>query len=264
MPDDPIVITGAARTPMGAFNGALAPMTAPQLASPALLAAMHQAGLAGEQIDEVLLGHVLPAGVGQAPARQAAFAAGLPASTPCAGISKVCGSGMKALIAAHDSLLAGSNDIVLAGGMESMTNAPYLLDRARAGYRLGHGRTLDHMFLDGLEDAYEDGRLMGTFAEDCAAQYDFDRQAQDAFATASYERARTAAEQGHLQAEITPLEVRQRRQTVTVAEVEPPFAVDPSRIPDLKPAFQQDGTVTAGNASSIADGAAALTLMRRS
>lgn len=264
MLDDPIVITGAARTPMGTFNGALAPVAAPQLAGPALKAAMAQSGLAPEQIDEVLMGHVLPAGVGQAPARQASFAAGLPEATPCTGISKVCGSGMKAIITGHDGIAAGSNDIVLAGGMESMTNAPYLLDKARSGYRLGHGRAIDHMFMDGLEDAYDKGRLMGTFAEDCADRYGFDREAQDAFAIESFERARKAVEGGQFDAETTPVEVRRRRETEEVSRDEPPFAVDPSRIPTLKPAFKKDGTITAANSSSIADGAAGLVLMRRS
>lgn len=264
MQDDPIVITGATRTPMGAFNGALARLTAPELAGPALAAAMVQSGLSGEQINEVFMGHVLPAGVGQAPARQAAFAAGLPEATPCTGISKVCGSGMKALITGHDGLVAGSNAIVLAGGMESMSNAPYLLDKARGGYRLGHGRVIDHMFMDGLEDAYDKGRLMGTFAENCAKHFGFDREAQDAFATESFRRARGAVEDGRFDTEVTPVEVKTRRETKQISHDEAPFAVDPARIPDLKPAFKADGTVTAANASSIADGAAALTLMRRS
>lgn len=264
MQDDPIVITGAARTAMGTFNGALAPVAAPHLGGPALKAAMAQSGLKPEQIDEVLMGHVLPAGVGQAPARQASFAAGLPQATPCAGISKVCGSGMKAIITGHDSIVAGSNDVVLTGGMENMTNAPYLLDKARAGYRLGHGRVIDHMFFDGLEDAYDKGCLMGSFAEDCAEHYGFDRDAQDAFAIESFERARQAADGGQFDAEITPVEVKQRRETTQVDKDEPPFAVDPTRIPSLKPAFKKDGTVTAANSSSISDGAAGLALMRRS
>ncbi|HLQ85402.1 MAG TPA: acetyl-CoA C-acyltransferase [Salinisphaeraceae bacterium] len=265
MQDDPIVITGAARTPIGAFNGALASLTAPQLGAAALGAAMAQSGLDGKQIDEVLMGQVLPAGVGQAPARQAAFAAGIAQATPCVGLSKVCGSGMKALITGHDSLLAGSNGIVLAGGMESMTNAPYLLPKARNGYRLGHGKLIDHMFFDGLEDHYEhQGRLMGTFAEDCAAHYSFSRSAQDDFALESYRRARAATENGQFAAEITSVEVKTRRETKQVARDESPFAVDTARIPELKPAFRDDGTVTAANASSISDGAAALALMRRS
>lgn len=264
MQDDPIVITGAARTPMGAFNGALARQQAPQLGGAALAAALSQSGLTGEQVSEVLMGHVLPAGVGQAPARQASFTAGLPQATPCTGISKVCGSGMKALINGHDSLVAGSNDVVLSGGMESMSNTPYLLDKARGGYRLGHGRVIDHMFFDGLEDAYEQGCLMGAFGEDCAAHYGFDRDSQDAFATESFRRARAASEQGLFEAEVTPVEIKSRRETRQVSADEAPFAVDPARIPDLKPAFKRDGTITAANASSIADGAAALTLMRRS
>lgn len=265
MQDDPIVITAAARTPLGTFNGALAPLPAPQLAGPALAAAMGRSGLTGEQIDETLLGNVLPAGIGQAPARQAAFAAGLPEATPCVGISKVCGSGMKAVITGHDSLAAGSNDVVLAGGMESMTNAPYMLDKARNGYRLGHGRITDHMFMDGLEDAYNDrGRLMGTFGEDCAEQYGFSREAQDEYAVESFRRARAAVEDGRFDAEITPVEVKSRRDTRQVTSDESPYAVDPERIPELKPAFREGGTVTAGNSSSITDGAAALALMRRS
>ena len=264
MHDDPIVITGAARTPMGTFNGALARLSAPGLAGPALAAAMTQSGLNAEQINEVLVGHVLPAGVGQAPARQAAFAAGLPAATPCTGVSKVCGSGMKALIIGHDGLIAGSNDVVLAGGMESMSNAPYLLDKARGGYRLGHGHIIDHMFMDGLEDAYDKGQLMGTFAENCAEHFGFNRAAQDAFATESFRRARAAVEGGRFDAEVAPVDIKTRRASTTINRDEAPFAVDPSRIPELKPAFKTHGTVTAGNASSIADGAAALTLMRRS
>lgn len=265
MQDDPIVITSAVRTPIGTFDGALASVPAPRLAAPALQAAMTRAGLSGEQIDEVLLGNVLSAGIGQAPTRQAALTAGVPQATPCTGISKVCGSGMKATIFGHDSIVVGSNDIVLAGGMESMTNAPYLLPKARGGYRLGHGKAIDHMFFDGLEDAYEHrGRLMGTFAEDCADRYGFSREAQDAFAMESFRRARAATEEGRFDAEITPIEVTTRRETMTVTRDEPQFAVDPSRIPDLKPAFRDNGTVTAANSSSISNGAAALTLMRQS
>lgn len=265
MQGDPIVITSAVRTPIGTLDGALASVPAPQLAAPALQAAMTRSGLSGEQIDEVLLGNVLPAGIGQAPTRQAALAAGIPQATPCTGISKVCGSGMKATIFGHDSIVVGSNDVVLAGGMESMTNAPYLLPKGRSGYRLGHGKVIDHMFLDGLEDAYEHkGRLMGTFGEDCAQHYGFSREAQDAFAMESFRRARAAAEEGRFDAEITPVEVTTRRKTVEVTRDEPQFAVDPSRIPDLKPAFRKNGTVTAANASSISNGAAALALMRQS
>ncbi len=264
MQQDPVVIVAAARTAMGAFSGQLSALSAPELGGRALARALAEVGLDGDQVDEVLLGHVLPAGVGQAPARQAAFTAGLTQATPCAAISKVCGSGMKAVMAGHDSLHAGSTDVFLAGGMESMSNAPYLLDRARGGYRLGHGRVIDHMFFDGLEDAYEHGRLMGTFAEDCADHYGFSRETQDAFALESLRRARAATEAGDFEREIAAVDVTSRGETQQVDRDEPPFAVDPERIPALKPAFRKEGTVTAANASSIADGAAALALMRRS
>ncbi len=261
---DPVVVTGCARTPMGGFQGTFASLTAPQLGARAIAAAVERSALPADAVDDVLMGHVLPAGVGQAPTRQAALGAGLPESTPCTGISKVCGSGMRAVMAGVDQLLAGSASVVVAGGMESMSNAPYLLDRARGGYRLGHGRVIDHMFLDGLEDAYESGRLMGSFAEMCADRYGFDRAAQDDFAIASLERARRANEDGSFSDEITPVTVSERRGEHVVERDEQPFRADPAKVRSLKPAFKPDGTVTAANASSISDGAAALVLMRRS
>jgi acetyl-CoA C-acetyltransferase len=260
MPSDPIVIASAARTPMGGFQGALATCSAPELGAIAIAAALARAGIAGEAVDEALMGNVLPAGLGQAPARQAALGAGLPQSVPCTTISKVCGSGMKAVMLAHDLIAAGSANIVVAGGMESMSNAPYLLDRARTGYRLGHGRALDHMFLDGLEDAYERGRLMGSFAEDAAQHFQFSRQMQDHYALASLERAGDAIASGAFTEEIAPV-------TVGAAEVcvdEQPGKARPEKIPQLKPAFHPQGSVTAANSSSISDGAAALALMRLS
>ncbi len=260
MPRDPIVIASAARTPMGGFQGALANCSAPQLGAVAMAGALARAGIAGEAVDEALMGNVLSAGLGQAPARQAALGAGLPQSVPCTTISKVCGSGMKAVMLAHDLIAAGSARIVVAGGMESMSNAPYLLDRARSGYRLGHGRALDHMFLDGLEDAYDRGRLMGTFAEDTAQHFQFSRQMQDDYALASLERAKTAIASGAFADEVVPV-------TVGGADVmvdEQPGKARPDKIPQLKPAFHPQGTVTAANSSSISDGAAALVLMRLS
>jgi len=261
---DPVVITGARRTPMGAFQGALSTLPAPVLGATAIGGALDQAGLQPDAIDEVFMGCVLPAGVGQAPARQASLGAGLPQSVPCTTVSKVCGSGMKAVMLAHDAIIAGSAEVVVAGGMENMSRAPYLLDRARQGYRLGHGRVLDHMFLDGLEDAYDPGRLMGSFAEDTAAAYQFTREAQDAFALDSLDRARRAAADGSFRAEITPCTVKGRGEPVVVTEDEGPQTAQPDKIPRLKPAFRDDGTITAANASSISDGGAALVLMRRS
>ncbi len=257
---DPIVIAGAARTPMGGFLGELRDIAAPQLGAAAIRAAIARAGIAPEAVSEVVMGCVLPAGLGQAPARQAALGAGLPDSVPCATLNKVCGSGMKAAMLGHDMLRAGSAEIVVAGGMESMSNAPYLLDRARAGYRLGHGRTLDHMFLDGLEDAYDRGRLMGSFADDTAQEYQFTREAQDAYALTSLARAKAAITERRFVTEITPVETR----TGPVTLDEQPMKARPEKIPTLKPAFRPDGTVTAANASSISDGAAALVLARRS
>ena len=253
---DPIVIVAAKRTPMGGFQGALKDRTAPQLGTAAIAAAMAQAGVPAAEIDEVVFGCVLPAGLGQAPARQAALGAGLPDSVPATTVNKMCGSGMKAAMMAHDAIAAGSAAIAVAGGMESMTNAPYLLEKARAGMRLGHGRVMDHMFLDGLEDAYDKGRLMGTFAEDTAQHFQFTRDMQDEFALASLDRARQAIGGGRFRSEIVAVG--------DVVEDEQPGKAKPEKIPTLKPAFRPDGTVTAANASSISDGAAALVMMRRS
>ncbi len=265
MPDrDPIVIAGCARTPIGGFQGDLKDLSAPELGAIAMRASVERAGIAPESIQEVLFGCVLPAGLGQAPARQAALGAGLPQSTGATTINKVCGSGMKAVMLAHDLIAAGSIEIAVAGGMESMTNAPYLLDRARAGYRLGHGRALDHMFLDGLEDAYDKGRLMGTFAECCAQSYAFSREAQDEYAMRSLTRAQQAITDGSFAAEIAPVRVKSGKTEREVQHDELPLKAKPEKIPTLKPAFQEGGTVTAANSSSISDGAAALVLMRRS
>jgi acetyl-CoA C-acetyltransferase len=264
MSSDPIVIVGAARTPMGGFQGDLAPLTAPELGAVAVKAAVERAGIRPDDVQEVVMGCVLPAGQGQAPARQASLGAGIPQSTGCTTVNKMCGSGMKAAMFAHDLLLAGSNDVMVAGGMESMTNAPYLLDRARGGYRMGHGRVLDHMFLDGLEDAYDKGRLMGTFAEDTAQHYQFTREAQDAYAVASLTRARKAIEDGTFDREVVPVTVRGRKGEVVVTKDEQPIKAALEKIPTLKPAFRPDGTVTAANSSSISDGAAALVMMRLS
>jgi acetyl-CoA C-acetyltransferase len=261
---DPIVILGMARTPIGGFQGALAPLAAPELGSTVIKAAVARAGLAAEAVSEVLMGCVLPAGLGQAPARQAALGAGLPARVPCTTVNKMCGSGMKTVMLAFDGLHARPNDIVVAGGMESMTNAPYLLAKMRGGARLGHAQVQDHMFLDGLEDAYDKGRLMGTFAEDCAQTYQFTRAAQDAFASESLQRARKANEDGSFAAEIVPVSVQGRTGERQVMQDEQPFTADPARIAKLKPAFREGGTVTAANSSSISDGAAALVLMRQS
>jgi acetyl-CoA C-acetyltransferase len=261
---DPVVIVGAARTPMGGFQGELASLTAGQLGAAAIRAAVARSGVAADQVEEVIMGCVLPAGQGQAPARQASRGAGIPDAAGCTTVNKMCGSGMKAAMFAHDMLLAGSNRVMVAGGMESMSNAPYLLDKARGGYRMGHGRVLDHMFLDGLEDAYERGRLMGTFAEECAQSYRFSREAQDAFAIASLKRAIQAGEDGSFAAEIAPVTVRGRKGDTLIAVDEQPRNANLDKIPTLKPAFREGGTVTAANSSSISDGAAALVMMRRS
>jgi len=261
---DPIVIVGMARTAMGGFQGDLKDVAAPQLGATAIRAAVERAGLDADAIDEAIMGCVLPAGLGQAPARQAALGAGLPQSVPCTTINKVCGSGMKAAMLAHDLIAAGSARIMVAGGMESMSNAPYLLDKARGGYRLGHGRVLDHMFLDGLEDAYDKGRLMGTFAEECADHYQFSRGDQDAFALASLDRAKRAIEGGKFKGEIAAVTIKGRGGDTVIDTDEQPLRARPDKIPTLKPAFRPDGTVTAANSSSISDGAAALVLMRRS
>ena len=255
-----IVIVGAARTPMGAFQGKLSALTAPELGSAAIRAALEKAGVKPEAIEEVIMGCVLPAGQGQAPARQASLGAGIPLGAGCTTVNKMCGSGMKAAMLAHDAIRAGTNRIMAAGGMESMTNAPYLLDKARGGYRMGHGRVLDHMFLDGLEDAYDKGRLMGTFAEDCADKYSFTREAQDEFAIRSLKRARQANEDGTFADEITPVTVKTRKEEFEVSIDEPPFNANIEKIPHLKPAFREGGTVTPANSSSISDGGAALIL----
>lgn len=261
---DPIVIVGSARTPMGGFQGDLKDVAATALGSAAIGAALSRAGLAPDQVEEVVFGCVLPAGLGQAPARQAALGAGLPLATGATTVNKMCGSGMKAAMFAHDLLAAGSASVAVAGGMESMTNAPYLLDRARGGYRMGHGRVIDHMFFDGLEDAYDKGRLMGTFAEECAEAYQFTREAQDAFAIASLTKAQKAMADGAFDREITPVTVKAGKAERVVATDEQPPKAKLDKIPTLKPAFRDGGTVTAANSSSISDGAAALVLMRRS
>lgn len=262
--NDPVVIVSAVRTPMGGFQGALKSLTAPQLGAAAIRAAVERASVEAGSVEQVLFGCVLPAGLGQAPARQAALGAGLSKSTTCTTLNKMCGSGMQAAIMAHDLLLAGSADVVVAGGMESMSNAPYLLDRARSGYRMGHGKVVDHMFLDGLEDAYDKGRLMGTFAEDCAQTNGFTRQVQDDFAIASLTRAQHAIKDGSFAAEIVPVQVTVGKETHLISDDEQPPKASLDKIAKLKPAFREGGTVTAANSSSISDGAAALVLMRRS
>ena len=253
-----IVIVGAARTPMGAFQGDFAPMTAPQLGGAAVAAALENAGTGAESVDELIMGCVLPAGLGQAPARQAGFAAGLGEEVPASTVNKVCGSGMKTVMMAHDLVRAGSAGLVVAGGMESMTNAPYLSPSTRGGARLGHQAMQDHMFLDGLEDAYDRGKLMGSFAEDCASRYQFSRGAQDEFALRSLERALAAQSNDAFAGEIAEVTVNTRKGEIVVAADEQPGKARPEKIPQLKPAFAKDGTVTAANASSISDGAAAL------
>jgi acetyl-CoA C-acetyltransferase len=262
--DDPVVIVSAVRTPMGGFQGDLKSLTAPQLGAAAIRAAVERAGVKPADVEEVLFGCVLPAGLGQAPARQAALGAGLGNGTLCTTLNKMCGSGMQATILGHDLLLAGSAEVVVAGGMESMSNAPYLLEKARSGYRMGHGQVIDHMFFDGLEDAYERGRLMGTFAEDCASLEGISREAQDAFAVASLMRAQDAMKEGRFAAEIVPVQVSDGKQQRTIAQDEQPPKARLEKIPQLKPAFRESGTVTAANSSSISDGAAALLLMRQS
>jgi acetyl-CoA C-acetyltransferase len=261
---DPIVIVGSARTAMGGFQGDLQGATAPELGAAAIRGALERSSVTPDMVEEVAFGCVLPAGQGQAPARQAAIGAGLPFATGASTVNKMCGSGMKAVMLAHDLILAGSASIAVAGGMESMSNAPYLLDRARGGYRLGHGRIIDHMFLDGLEDAYDKGRLMGTFAEDCAEAYQFTRPAQDDFAVTSLNRAQKAIREGFFDTEITPVTVKTGKTENVVSRDEQPGKARLEKIPTLKPAFRENGTVTAANASSISDGAAALVLMRRS
>jgi acetyl-CoA C-acetyltransferase len=264
MLNDPIVIVGAARTPMGGFQGDFASLAASDLGAVAIKAAVERAGIEPADVEEVIMGNVLSAGQGQAPARQASIKAGIPMSVGATTVNKMCGSAMKAAMLAHDLIAAGTNRIMVAGGMESMTNAPYLMPKARGGYRMGHQQVLDHMFLDGLEDAYDKGRLMGTFAEDCARKYEFTRDAQDAFALASLTRALQANRDGTFAWEIAPVTVSGRKGDIVVDHDEQPAKASPDKIPTLKPAFRKDGTVTAANSSSISDGAAALVLMPRS
>ena len=261
---DFIVIVGAARTPMGAFQGDFSSLAAHDLGGAAIRAAVQRAGISPDLVTEVLFGNCLMAGQGQAPARQAGFKGGLPKSAGAVTLSKMCGSAMRAAMFANDMLIAGSHEVLVAGGMESMTNAPYLLPKARGGYRIGHDRIFDHMMLDGLEDAYEAGRSMGTFGEDCAAKYSFTRAEQDAFATASVQRAKAATESGAFAAEITPVTVKGRGGEVVVSIDEGPGKVKLDKIPSLKPAFKKDGTITAASSSSINDGAAALVMMKAS
>jgi len=261
---DPIVIVSTARTPMGGFEGDFASVTAAELGSAAIKAAVARAGIAPEDVEEVAFGNVLSAGQGQAPARQAALGAGLLLGATCTTLNKMCGSGMKAAMYAHDMLVAGSADVILAGGMESMSNAPYLMPKARAGLRMGHAELKDHMFFDGLEDAYDKGRLMGTFAEDCAESFQFTRDAQDDYAFASLDRAVAAIDGGHFDAEVTPVSVKSRFDEVLITTDEQPAKAKRDKIRKLRPAFRKDGTVTAANSSSISDGAAALVMMRAS
>ena len=268
MSDDPIVIVGMARTPMGGFQGYLQNATASELGAEAIRAAVARAGLKGEDIDEVIMGNILSAGQGQgqgqAPARQASIGAGIPDSVGCTTINKMCGSGMKAAMLSHDLITAGANAVMVAGDMESMTKAPYLLDRARQGYRMGHGEVKDHMFLDGLEDAYDKGTLMGVFAEATAQKYQFTREQQDEFAITSLTRARTAIEDGSFAGEVVPVTIKTRKGETVVEHDEQPPKANLDKIPKLRPAFAKDGSVTAANSSSISDGVAALVLMRRS
>ena len=261
---DPIVIAGMARTPIGGFQGILKDVSAPELGSFAIRAAIERCGVATENIDEVLMGCVLPAGLGQAPARQASLGSGIPNTTGCTTVNKMCGSGMKTAMLANDSLLAGTNEVMVAGGLESMSNAPYILPKARSGQRLGHGQMMDHMFLDGLEDAFDKGILMGVFAERTAKSYGFSREAQDEFAIRSLTRAKKAIEDGSFNAEVTPVTYKNRQGEVIVDQDEQPLTANFEKIPKLKPAFDKDGTVTAANSSSISDGAAALVMMRES
>ncbi len=262
--EDPIVIAAAARTPIGGFQGVFKDLAAPRLGAAAMSAALERAALPPDEVDEVILGCVLPAGQGQAPARQASLAAGLPEAAGCTTVNKMCGSGMKAIMLAHDSLRAGSADVVVAGGMESMTNAPYLLDRARAGYRIGHARMLDHMMIDGLEDAYGDHLPMGAFAEACAEAFQFSRDAQDSFAITSLERARKASADGTFEREIIPVTAPAGRGEKIVLQDQRPLEAKLDKISTLRPVFKEGGTVTAASSSAISDGAAALVLMRRS
>src|SRR4249920_2275742 len=264
MSTDPVVIVGLARTPTGGFQGELKGFAAPELGAAAIRAAVERARIRPDEVQEVIMGCVLPAGQGQAPARQASLGAGLPLAAGCTTVNKMCGSGMKAAMFAHDLLAVNSFDVVVAGGMESMTNAPYLLPKARSGLRMGHGQVIDHMFYDGLEDAYDKGRLMGTFAEDCAQKFNFSREAQDRFAIASLERAQKANREGWFAWETTPIAIKAGKEEKFVETDEQPFKANLEKIPTLKAAFRKDGTVTAANSSSISDGAAALVMMRRS
>ena len=264
MQDDPIVITGAARTPIGSFQGVFTDVSATNLGATAIAAAIERSAIAPESVEEVIMGCVLPAGLRQAPARQAALGGGLPLSTPCTTINKMCGSGMKAAMLGHDLIVSGSAEITVTGGLESMSRAPYLLQKARSGYRLGNSEILDHMFIDGLEDAYEPGKLMGHFAEDCAQRYNFSREDQDSFAIESLTRATEAIENGAFRREITPVSVTKRDGTISVDTDQQPLTANIEKIPSLKPAFRKDGSVTAANSSSISDGAAALVMMKLS
>jgi len=261
---DPVVIVSYARTPMGGFQGALGGVKATDLGASAVKAAIERAGVAGEKIEQIIMGCVLPAGLGQAPARQAALGAGLPLSVEATTVNKMCGSGMQAAIMAHDALAAGSVDVVVAGGMESMTGAPYLMSKHRGGARIGHDQMWDSMYLDGLEDAYTPGKLMGAFAEETAAQYQFSREAMDDYATKGLAKAKHAIESGAFKAEITPVTVTTRKGTEVVDTDEQPLKADPAKIPTLRPAFARDGGITAANSSSISDGAAALVMTRES
>ncbi len=264
MSQDPVVIVGMSRTPMGGFQGDFSTVTAPELGTAAIKGALADAKISAADADETIMGCVLPAGLGQAPARQASRGAGIPDSAGATTVNKMCGSGMKAAMYAHDALLAGTNTVLVAGGMESMTNAPYLLPKARGGYRIGHQQVMDHMFLDGLEDAYDKGRLMGAFAEQAAQHFQFTREAQDDFAISSLKRAQQATTDGSFIREITPVSVAGRGGAVEISIDEQPGKAKLDKIPTLKPAFAKDGTVTAANSSSISDGAAALVMMRRS
>ena len=261
---DPIVIVGLSRTPMGGFQGDFSDVKSPELGSVAIKGALAQTTLKPEDVEEVLMGCVLPAGLGQAPARQAALGAGLPYSTGCTTVNKMCGSAMETVMLAYDHLKAGSVDVIIAGGMESMTNAPYLLPKMRGGARIGHTQVYDHMFLDGLEDAYQPGRLMGTFAEETASHYQFTREQQDEFAISSLERANKAINEGWFKDEITPVTIKTRKGEIVIDTDEQPGKASPEKIPSLRPAFTKDGTVTAANSSSISDGAAAVVMMRQS
>ncbi len=261
---DPVVIVAGARTPMGGFQGVFQSMTAPELGAAAIKSVIERTGIAPDEVSEVLMGCVLPAGQGQAPARQAARYGGLPDSVPCTTVNKMCGSGMKTVMMAYEALHARPNDVIIAGGLESMTNTPYILPKMRSGARLGHTQAYDHMFIDGLEDAYDKGRLMGTYAEDTATHYQFTREQQDAYAIESLRRAKTANEDGSFADEIAAVSVKSRKGVTEVARDEQPFTADPAKIPTLKPAFREGGTVTPANSSSISDGGAALMMMRAS